>query len=171
MWLPSLLSPTMSLEGFEALKDLVGDGRVIEFGMASVGEASAYALVWEWGNVRQTKPGPKTVIGTNPDGKMVWLSMQAPFGYIRINENKYWDSIKTELGNVKFDQPNARALERELKRAGKRIADQVVTITKMSVPVDSGDLRDSLKAVYPDDSFLEESGNRFETLVLKEPEE
>ena len=171
MWLPSLLSPTLSLEGFEALKDLVGDGRAIEFGMASIGEASAHALVWEWGNIRQTKPGPKTVIGTNPDGKMVWLSIQAPFGYIRINENKYWDSIMDVLGNVNYAQPNARALERELKRAGKKIADQVVTLTKMTVPVDSGDLRDSLKPVYPDDPFLKQGGNRFETLVLKEPEE
>ena len=31
----------------------------IKAGVAVVGDAAAYALVWEWGNTRQSKPGPK----------------------------------------------------------------------------------------------------------------
>src|SRR6266850_3972819 len=69
----------------------------IKSGVMVVGDAVGYAEVWEWGNLRQTKPGPRTVIGTNPKGDMVWLSSQAPFGWIRVNEDEIWNAVRKEL--------------------------------------------------------------------------
>ena len=95
-------------------------------GVASVGDAAAYALVWEWGNTRQKKPGPKTVKGTNPDGKMVWLSSQAPFGYIRIHEPEYWQVIEEEMSSVDLNKLRSKQeitsnLRNVAKRAVKKI--------------------------------------------------
>jgi hypothetical protein len=137
------------------IEKLFADLEPVTTGMASEGPAAAYALVWEWGNIRQTKPGPKTVIGTNPDGSMVWLSIQAPFGYIRINEPTYWNIVTEVMHTVDFSKAN---LQQELERAADRIMQAVVEVTQMTVPVDSGELRASLKVVAPGDPLLEEGG-------------
>src|SRR3954471_15404856 len=91
----------------ELLLELEEHDKEISAGVATVGEPAAYAEVWEWGNVRQTKKGPKTVLGINPDGEKVWLTIQAPFGYIRINENEFWQAVKDELAKVKFKSTTA----------------------------------------------------------------
>src|SRR6266403_6068379 len=113
----------------EFMLEFIQHDKEITAGVASIGPAAAYADTWEWGNVRQSKPGPKTVLGTNPDGKMVWLTIQAPFGYIKINENLYWEILKEELGKVKFKGPKASDITNEMEsaaiRAMKRIAEIV----------------------------------------------
>lgn len=134
-------------------------------GVMVVGDPAAYALVWEWGNVRQVKPGPKTVMGTNPDGDMVWLSSQAPFGWIRRNEDEYWDALEHELSKAKFVQPNARAMTLELEKAAKRASKLIRDIMKEAVPKDSGDLADALEVVDPEDPILERETDAFETFV------
>lgn len=132
---------------------------IVESGVQSVGEPANYALVWEFGNVRQTKKGPKTVKGTNPEGKRVWLSSQAPKGWISINEPKIWRVIDQELAKIKFDSINditADALKEELNKAYLNIATKALAFLQSTVPVDSGDLYDSLKIVEPDDEILNE---------------
>lgn len=126
------------LKGFEELHD-----EPVSVGVAVVGPAAAYAEVWEWGNVRQTKKGPRTVLGTNPDGESVWLSSQAPNGYIRVNEDKYLGIVKIELEKVKFSSPDGAAMKRELQDAGKRIMEQVADVIREAAPVDTGQLRSS----------------------------
>lgn len=125
-------------------------------GVASVGAAAAYAEVWEWGNVRQTKPGPKTVLGTNPDGESVWLTIQAPFGYIKINENAYWDALKQELGKVKFDSTNAAGITKELEAASIKAMKLCAQVIGDHAPVDSGALSKSFQVIEPGDSLLDD---------------
>lgn len=166
--LPTIILPVVKFDDIDKfLQHLAGVGE-IEAGMASVGDAAAYALVWEWGNLRQTKEGPRTIKGINPDGSEVFLSSQAPFGYIRVNEGRYWGIINEELAKVNLDQSTTRAMQAELKRAAKEITKRMTEVTKETVPVGHGDLKDSLRPVNPGDALLQLVGDDFETLTLEE---
>lgn len=146
--------------------------KLIAAGVAAIGEAAAYAEVWEWGNVRQTKQGPKTVLGTNPDGEEVWLSVQAPFGYIAIHESQYWDIMKEELGKVEFKSSTAQGITKELETAAVKAMKRVKDLIEESAPVDKGILSKSFRVVLPDDILLDEDDNEDErTLVLERGEE
>jgi len=140
----------------EFLLELEEHDKEISVGVASVGPASAYAMVWEWGNIRQTKEGPKTVQGINPDGETVWLSIQAPFGYIKLNENLYWAIIKQELDKIQFKGTTAREITEELNQAGIRAMKRIVKVIADHAPFDKGDLSKSFQVVYPDDILLDD---------------
>lgn len=132
---------------------------IVESGVQSVGPPANYALVWEWGNIRQTKKGPKTVQGRNPKGQFTnrWFSTQAPSGWIAINEDKYWNIIQDELSKVSFDSKESiteDSLKQELTGAYKRISEKCLVILQENVPIDSGDLYDSLQVVEPGDEIL-----------------
>lgn len=109
--------------------------------ITSEGPPAAYALVWEWGNVRQTKPGPKTTLGINPNGERVWLTIQAPRGYIRVLTPQFHAIVKDELSSMKFTGKD----KTKLTQCAKRISKRMLTLLKDTVPVDKGDLRDSLR--------------------------
>lgn len=153
----------------EFLLELAEHDKEIKCGVAAVGPAAAYSEVWEWGNTRQSKPGPKTVLGTNPDGSTVWLSSQAPFGYIKINENAYWDALRQELGKVQFKSTNAKEMTEELQAAGKRAMKLCAQLIGDSAPVDSGQLSKSFRVVEDGDPMLEDSDDS-RTLVLDKGE-
>lgn len=124
-------------------------------GVVSEGDAAAYALVWEWGNARQAKEGPKTVKGMNPDGEEVWLSVQAPFGYIRIHEPAFIKIIEERLSEIDFSETvTAKQVRDEMKKASAAAAEMIADILRESVPKDSGDLRESIQAADPDDPDL-----------------
>src|ERR1700677_1413311 len=67
---------------------------------------TAFALVWEWGSLRLTKPGPKTVWGTNPNGEARILTKTAPLGYIRVNKQKYIEFIQKEVNGINWSTVN-----------------------------------------------------------------
>lgn len=113
-------------------------------GIASQGEASAYSQVWEWGNVRQYQKGPKTTFGINPDGERIWLTIQAPFGYVRINSTRFADAILQEMASV---DPSSTEITQQLYQAAGRASVTVASIARETVPVDTGALRDSIVAV------------------------
>jgi hypothetical protein len=146
------------LDGF---KNASAEGPV-RGGVASEGDASAYALVWEWGNARQTKKGPKTVKGINPDGKSVWLSIQAPSGYIRIHEDDYIAILQKELADTDFSGVDAKSIRLSMELAASRAAEKMADLIRQTVPVDSGDLRDSIVAMDPDDSALDAKDDSLE---------
>jgi hypothetical protein len=124
-------------------------------GVVSEGDAAAYALVWEWGNARQTKQGPKTVRGMNPDGEEVWLSIQAPSGYIAIHEPEFLQIIQYQLGAVDFSEAETgKEIRAEMKRASTAAARMIAELIKDFAPVDKGALRDSIEAADPDDPDL-----------------
>lgn len=117
----------------------------VTIGIVVSGPAKEYALVWEWGNVRQTKKGPKTTRGINPDGKEVWLTIQAPFGYIRVNTPRYWQIVEEEMNKVDFFATGSK-VDKSLFRASERIAERILEVIKDTVPVDTEQLKDALRA-------------------------
>lgn len=147
---------TLEIPGLDKFLQELGNDGVVESGVSVEGEAAAYAEVWEWGNSRQQRQGPKTVLGTNPRGERVWLSSQAPFGYIWTNEGKFWDSISQELKQVTFDGPTKRDVTEELKKASIRIATEIAKTISEAAPIDTGQLSESFRVVEPGDSLLEE---------------
>jgi len=130
----------------EFVEDLesLDEDELVRIGIGSDGPASEYALVWEWGNVRQTKQGPKTVRGTNPDGSEVWLTIQAPFGYIRVNTPKYWQIVYLDMEKINFAK-SGKEIDRQIRMASERITEGILAILRETVPVDDGQLRDSLR--------------------------
>ena len=163
--------PTMMFDKLdEFMLEFEEHDQMITAGVASVGPAAAYAMVWVWGNVRQTKPGPKTVLGTNPDGDEVWLSIQAPFGYIKIHENDYWEILKMELKKVKFKGTNAKEITEELEEAAFRAMKLIAKVIGDNAPVDKGDLSKSFIAVRSGDASLDDSDDE-RTLVIGTEEE
>ncbi len=149
--------PVAEFEGLERyLGELELPNTEIVAGVASIGEAAEYALTWEFGNVHQTKKGPKTVLGIGPDGSRVWLSIQAPFGYIRINENRYWEIIADEAEKVALSGTTPAEIRRELEDMARRVTERVADVIQDTVPVDTGALRASIQPVQPGDPLLSE---------------
>lgn len=154
--LPALDEPTVKelkklLDGYQK----AADAGPVRGGIVVTGDAAAYALVWEWGNARQTKEGPKTVKGMNPDGDQVWLSTQAPFGYIRINEPMYFQILEEKLGAADFsDAVSAKEIVDEIKKASAAAAEIIAEVIREHAPVDSGELRESIGPADPDDPDL-----------------
>lgn len=157
----SIPVPSLVEDSTEALKELLqgvkdaGNAGPVRGGVLSQGNAAAYALVWEWGNARQTKQGPKTVKSFNPDGEEVWLSIQAPQGYIRINEPEFLQILQTKLGEMDLDDwSSAEDLTLAMKKASAAAAAQIAEIIKETAPTASGSLRDSISPASPDDPDL-----------------
>ena len=141
--------------------------REIKAGVMIVGEPmDVYGPVWEWGNRRQKKSGPKTVLGTNPAGKMVWMSSQAPFGWIRINEPFMHRIVDDVLDELQFDQPDAAAITREIEKGAKKISKAIADILRDSAPEDTGALKRAIKPVDPGDPVLDQETDEFTTLDL-----
>ena len=173
MGLPlSFLSPKLQLDKNALdflLLELAEQNQLTEAGVKVEGPAAAYALVWEWGNSRQTQIGPKTTLGTNPDGKQVFLSLQAPTGYIRIGMPLYVAALKEALSKVRFTGTSTGAISSELEKAAVRAARAMAEIIKEHAPVDTGELHDDIKVVMPGDSLLDES-EEFNAMLLGEEE-
>jgi len=151
------------------LLELEQHDKTIFAGVVVEGPGAAYWANWEWGNTRQTKPGPKTVLGTNPDGTTVWLSAQAPFGFIRINTASFWDAVDYVMKDVDFNQPDAKSITRVLENAAKKISKLMTQIIQDSAPRDTGELASDIHPVDPGDSILDsDDTDPFETLLLEE---
>ena len=147
------------------LLELEQQDQVTEAGVKVEGPAAAYALVWEWGNARQTQIGPKTTLGTNPDGKRVFLSIQAPEGYIRVNAPLYAAAIKEEMAKVKFSGTSTGAISDQLRKAAVASVQRIADIIKDHAPVDTGQLHDSIKIVMPGDPLLDQA-EEFNSMLL-----
>jgi hypothetical protein len=153
---PTLPIPSLMFELDKFLLELEQHDKEIQAGVASVGEAAAYSLVWEFGNVRQVKKGPKTVKGTNLlTGEVVWLSIQAPHGYIRISENLYWESLRYEMSQVTFKGNTAKEITKELEACAVRVMKTIRKIIADHAPVDKGTLEHSFEVVMPGDVLLD----------------
>lgn len=156
--------PTFKFGEDDFLGALFGKDEVVEVGVSVDGPAAAYAEVWEWGNARQTKQGPRTVLGTNPDGEQVWLSSQAPYGYIRINTEKYLEAARKALGKLPFHATNPKQLTEELQKAGVESMKECVQILHDAAPVDTGQLQSSFHVVEDGDELLDsDPGGRIES--------
>lgn len=168
--LPTIYTTQLFDQLDEFMLEFEAHDKEIMAGVVSEGEAAAYAEVWEWGNVRQVKPGPKTVIGTNPRGEMVWMSAQAPFGYIWTHEPEFDRVLMEEWQKVRFESVNAQEMTDELEKMALAVVRKVAMIIQDSAPFDRGGLRSSIHALEPGDSMLDED-TELSTLVLGEVNE
>lgn len=136
------------------------DAGPVRGGVISEGDASAYALVWEFGNARQTQPGPRTVLGTGPNGESAWLSIQAPMGYIRVNEPEYIQILETALIDMDMDLSSGNQIRKEMLKASAIAAEKIADMIRDHAPKDTGALRDSIGPADPEDPdlALEENG-------------
>lgn len=134
----------------EGLKDL---GQVVEAGLTATGPAAAYAEVWEWGNARQVKQGPKTVLGVNPDGETVWLSTQAPMGYIAVHTDKYLEIVRAEIAKLALS--GGEGTQEELKQVAHNAMEKIKEVVSEYAPVDSGQLRDCFQVADDGDAILD----------------
>ena len=141
-------------EVIQYLDTFRGLDHVVEAGLVATGPAAAYAEVWEWGNARQEKQGPRTVLGVNPDGDEVWLSTQAPMGYIAIHVDLYMQIVMAELANMAMS--GGEGTVEELKAVAKTAMEQIKTVVSEHAPVDSGQLRDCFQVIGDDDSSLDD---------------
>jgi hypothetical protein len=133
----------------EELKDL---DQTVEAGLMATGDAAAYAEVWEWGNARQTKQGPKTVMGVNPAGESVWLSKQAPTGYIAVHTDKYLEIVRAEISRMALS--GGTGAKEELQAVVHRSMEQIKEVVSEHAPVDSGKLRDCFQVLDDGDPEL-----------------
>src|SRR5262252_3769706 len=137
---------TMEFEGLEKLDRLFSNvGGPLWGGVKVVGKAAAYALVWEWGSARITKPGPKTTWGTNPAGDTVVLTLTAPYGYIRVNKDQYLSIPREEVKNARLTRVKPENFENALKDALSRAEIRCSLLISETAPIDSGDLRMSIQ--------------------------
>jgi hypothetical protein len=157
---PTIPVPDIMFELDKFLLELEQHDKEIQAGVASVGEAAAYSLVWEFGNARQAKKGPKTVKGVNPEtGETVWLSIQAPHGYVRISENLYWEALRQEMSKITFSGNTAKEITKELEACAVRAMKTIRKIIAQHAPKDKGDLSKSFEVVMPGDTLLYEDEN------------
>ena len=161
------LCPTVLFDQLdEFLLEFEEHDKEISSGVMVVGDAADYALIWEWGNTRQTKQGPRTVLGPNPSGKIVWMSSQAPEGWIRTNEDQFWTAFEQELQKASFDQPDARAMTKELEKRAVAAAERVADILREKAPKDSSLLSESLVVVEPGRAILDTEEDDFGPLTM-----
>lgn len=147
--LPALFSFPDTTDLFKQLDEYAAElsrlDKVVQSGVMVEGPAAGYALVWEWGNARQTKKGPKTTLGINPDGKRVWLSIQAPRGYIRVLTPQFLNAIDKELEKIRFNEDSA-SIVKQLTIAADNVAKKIAVLISQNAPEDSGTLSSSIKA-------------------------
>jgi len=130
----------------------------VDAGVGVIGEAAAYALVWELGNVRQTKPGPKTTLGVNlATGERVWLTIQAPTGYVRTNEALFWQIIKKRLGALDLSGKKSDEIKQALKDTSVACVKDIAEIIRNAAPIDKGTLREQIQVIMPGDELLTQS--------------
>ena len=121
----------------------------VKAGVAVKGEAAKYALVWEWGTVRFSQPGPKTQWGSNPDdGSRRIFTRTAPSGYVRIHKFQFYAMVKQAVRSATvsreiLDGSFVANLQLNLMRA----ATESAQIMAKDAPIDTGLLRASIVAV------------------------
>ena len=157
------MAVTIHVEGLDNLDQMIRDlPSIREAGVAVSSEASAYAMIWEWGSARIHRPGKKTTWGENPAGDRVVLTLTAPHGYIRIHSEQYVQFLQEEFKHVSWgslDMSNwPTAIDDMLNKVAKRCSQLIAD----GAPFDTGNLKASIYPVGPDDQLLTEDMDVFE---------
>jgi hypothetical protein len=135
----------------EAFDEGAGSRPTIQMGVKVVGPAAAYAMVWEWGSARLTKPGPKTTWGVNPAGEVVILTLTAPNGYIRIHKPEYRQIIREEMNLIPWNEMGPRQIRKKIAEALAAASQRCAELIAESAPYDTGELEKSIVAITTDD--------------------
>lgn len=153
----------MTIEGLDALEKQFGAlPPVVRAGVKLTGPAVAYGLVWEWGSVRLTQPGPKTTWGTNPNGETRILTIKAPHGWIRVNRQQYVTFANAELAKVQWASLPVSKWRVAAAEALYRAAKKCAVLMEETAPVDTGQLVSGIVAVNEPDPILDISGSELD---------
>lgn len=134
----------------------------VNAGVKITGDATQYALVWEWGSIRITKPGPKTQWGVNPDGEVRIMTITAPQGWIRVNKDKYRAIFLDELTRAQvFTKFPASQWQTQLQLILGYTSDRCASLMSDTAPYDTGLLSSSLIRVGDGDPILSDDGSSF----------
>jgi hypothetical protein len=152
---------TLEIQNLDKIADMFAAlPEKLEAGVKVVGDATAYSLVWEHGSARMHKPGPKTVLSTNPAGQPAILSLQAPHGYIRINRQQYIEILHEQFSQLKLDGA-PRTWTSKLTKFLNTSADLCADVISETAPVDSGLLSESIKLAKVGDASLAGTPNSY----------
>lgn len=144
---------TVEVGGLSELLDALDPlFNVVTVGVASEGDASEYAKVWEFGSSVIQQPGPHTVYGVNGLGEGAIMSSQAPAGYIRVNQEKFMSAVQEHMANV--DWTDLSNLRDNIEVAMNDAAEQCRDIIAAAAPVDTGALSLSFEFVPVGDELL-----------------
>ena len=124
----------------------LGARPTVRLNLNIMGPAAAYALVWEWGRV-DINPGPKTVYSTNPAGEAVVLTKTAPYGYIRVNKQRYVEFVRDEFGKVVWRKLKPKQFPNAIEWALRKAAVSCADLIAETAPYDTGALHDAIRAV------------------------
>jgi hypothetical protein len=128
-----------------AVLEGVGIRPTIRIGLTISGPASAYALVWEFGSSRISKPGPKTTWGINPDGEVVILTKTAPYGFIRTNIPKFRQIVREEMDAVDWAGVRIRRIRETMLAVLEEAAQRCAEVIAESAPYDTGQLKEAIE--------------------------
>jgi hypothetical protein len=106
------------------------------------------------------KPGPKTLLSTNPAGQPAILSLQAPNGYIRINRQRYLEILREQFSQLKLDG-SPKTWTSKLTKFLNTSADLCADVISEAAPVDSGLLSESIKLARVGDPTLAGTPNSY----------
>jgi hypothetical protein len=150
---PSLMPKIAFVKLDEFMSELEGIDKPIRGGVAVYGSAAAYALVWEFGALKNV--GPKTVMGAN--GRI--FSKQAPEGYVGIHQDDLFDIVVAELKNATIVGRTPSETKLRLEIISDNISQKWARLISDSAPADTGDLRAQIQYVESGDSILDLSSS------------
>ena len=155
---------TLKIKNVDALvsqfKLGMGARPTVNMRLSVSGPAADYALVWEWGRV-DCQPGPKTLWGVNPDGETAVMTKTAPYGFIRVNREKYRQFVLEELTKINWRRVGVAKIPKKvweaLEEAAKRCADLIAE----TAPIDTGALRAAIRSFAVSSGEAEEATQDF----------
>ena len=149
------MAVTMQLKGVSSLvKSLQALAARYDGGVKVTGPATAYALVWEFGSARLSKPGPKTTWGVNPNGDTVILTLTAPNGFIRVNRQEYIKILREEFNRVSWSKIPIVEWGAQAKAVVEEASIRCALLIRDTAPEDTGQLKDAIEPVAGDDPIL-----------------
>lgn len=156
------MSVTVQVEGLDrlarAFKDLPAQ---MDAGVKVVGERNtAFALLWEWGSA-QLSPGPKTLWSVNPIGEEVILTRTAPYGYIRVNRQRYLEIIQDEYAKINWASIEPANLEAATVAMMDKASIRCAQLISQTAPIDTGELRENIVPARVGDSAIRGTENDY----------
>lgn len=142
------MSVILSVKRMDALafKFDTGEGArpTVTVSLVVRGKPAAYALVWEWGRA-DVRPGPKTMLSTNPAGETMVMTRTAPHGFIRVNSAKYRLILRQEFAKIKWSRVALKRIPERVEEALRAAAKRIAELISDTAPVDTGDLRRAIR--------------------------
>ncbi len=156
------MTPTMEIVGLDALlAQFDAIPGTVQSGVKVDAESAPYWSVWESGRI-SCEPGPKTQWSTSPvTGQQVVLTIQAPHGYIRLNQPEYVKILNEEFNAVPWLSVPVSQIEEVLNAVMDRAADRCDILIGQFAPVDTGNLIFSIRPAHHDDLVVKSQDSSY----------